>query len=605
MRITTLLASTVAALLAACASTTELKLPQGSLLPEVHVSVPSELGERLAQTPDCCASLAELPYRDLSLAEKGARLRIDESSPVFTFEGGKSHFAAFRLPREGRPLVLGVTSFFSGGLPGRFMLELDPSPLLLRPALFVLDDQFRVRSTVVAEWVNPACETNMQFGAYGVTIDISEPPSEAAYVVVATTDELRQRGGWKVCRRVMTGFSPVGEVAMSLVGLNVDDGRIALTAWADWTGPGAEPITFWEYLAGETRKGHLVLGEGALHFVPMRPSAATPRMDFALPQVVSATFELERASLVVGVVDGPTGALQRHRFRIGSSTGAGGQRASSADFLEALNQRIRPGAHVERIELAVLPWEPRVEFMARVEPKSKTAQDRIFDKAMSAGVVVAMPCALCETGLCPPQVLIPCAALFAAGAVIGSTIGTIEELSSGGFALAPQPAPDGAVTEAKRAAIAPVSSAAGQRLAQGALQRCVMPSWEEAVRQAWSDQGRSAQLVSAQAGAEGSAAAAAGAPSHRAEVSLTSMALIAGGDVLPLDVRIAVDGLVRYLDRGGVSAGERKLAWLSDAIAIERLAETDSPELRAALDAACESIGRDAVEAVKALWSEH
>jgi hypothetical protein len=603
MRITSLLVAAGAALLTACASTTELQMPQGSLLPEVHVSVPRGLGERLAQTPDCCASLAELPYRDLPVARKGTLLHLDESAPAFAFEGGKSYFAAFRLPAEGRPLILGVTSFYRGGLPGRFLLELDMSPLLFRPAVLVLDDRFRVRRTIAADWAdNDRCRMNMQAAVYRLSIEISEPPSEAAYVVIATTDDLRRRDGERVCDRVQHGFSPIGDVGVSLEGLDVDDGRIALSAWAEWAGPGAKPITFWEYLLDESREGHLVLGEGALHFVPARPSAATPRMDFATQQVVTATFE--GGVLVVGVVAGTSGEVQRHRFRIGPSAGAKVQRASGADFSEALSLRIRPDARVDRIDLAVLPWEPSVEFMVRVDPADQTAQSRIFDKAMSGGLVVAMPCGLCQTGLCPPQALLPCAALFAAGAVIGGAFGTIEELSSGGLTLA-SPPPDAAAAEAKRAAVAPVSSVAGRRLAQGALQRCVQLPWDEAARQGWREQGRSAQLVSALAPAGARAEAAAGTPSHRAEVSLTSMALVASGDALPLDARIVVDGFVRYFDRTGTQLGESKLAWQSDAMTLERLSEPDSPDVRDALDAACESIGRQAVEAVQALWSGH
>ena len=144
-----------------------------------------------------------------------------------------------------------------------------------------------------------------------------------------------------------------------------------------------------------------------------------------------------------------------------------------------------------------------------------------------------------------------------------------------------------------------------RRLAQGGLQRCVQPPWDEAARQGWREQGRSAQLVSAVTPVDGATGAATGSPSYRAEVSLSSMGLVAGADGVPLEVRIVVDGLVRLLDRAGTPVGKRELGWQSDAIPFERLSDPDSADVRAALDAACESLGQQAVQAARALWSGH
>jgi hypothetical protein len=89
----------------------------------------------LIQSKDCCGSMAEFNYEPLPLTE-GITFKIDESSPAFVFQSGKSLFKAFQLPQVEAPYYLQVKSFGLG--------EQISKAHIFYPQLALLDDNFDV-----------------------------------------------------------------------------------------------------------------------------------------------------------------------------------------------------------------------------------------------------------------------------------------------------------------------------------------------------------------------------------------------------------------------------------------------------------------------------
>lgn len=67
----------------------------------------------LANASGCCDSLDEAQFKSLDIS-KETEFEIDDGSPTFQFEGGKSYFAAFALPEGKNVSRIGVKSATEG-----------------------------------------------------------------------------------------------------------------------------------------------------------------------------------------------------------------------------------------------------------------------------------------------------------------------------------------------------------------------------------------------------------------------------------------------------------------------------------------------------------
>jgi maltose operon protein len=84
---------------------------------------------------ECCTDPAAFPFEPLPAAGS-VRRRIDPTTPLFEFQSGRSHFAAYRLPDGDEPFRVRVKSFFEGpGGPGGHVFY--PVAALLDESLFV------------------------------------------------------------------------------------------------------------------------------------------------------------------------------------------------------------------------------------------------------------------------------------------------------------------------------------------------------------------------------------------------------------------------------------------------------------------------------------
>ncbi|WP_189443683.1 MalM family protein, partial [Salinicola rhizosphaerae] len=133
-------------------------------------SVSAQAGEQaLATAPDCCTSLASLPYRPLDVQER-ITLNATPQSPAHDFGDGKSFFHAFELPQSRGPLSLSVTSPIRDGQ-------------LFAPTILILDASYRP----VREMPSEALTLRRPSGFSGarLTGEFSLTPGPAAsYLIV-------------------------------------------------------------------------------------------------------------------------------------------------------------------------------------------------------------------------------------------------------------------------------------------------------------------------------------------------------------------------------------------------------------------------------------
>jgi len=91
-----LVATIVACTLAACASV-------------------QESAQKVEARASCCKSMAEMHFEHLRKAESQS-FTLDDTSPVFSFDIGKSYFKAYTLPTGGKNTKLKVTSNPTGSI---------------------------------------------------------------------------------------------------------------------------------------------------------------------------------------------------------------------------------------------------------------------------------------------------------------------------------------------------------------------------------------------------------------------------------------------------------------------------------------------------------
>ena len=130
--------------LSACGSIEWRPVADSRWKQEPHALVAAPVTQALAQAPDCCQTLRDLPLQDLRLGGPWS-VDIGTDAPAHRFESGKSFFAAFRLADLPRPARIEVASYRSAE-PGSWWQTLMPDArqAVLRPTALLLDASFRV-----------------------------------------------------------------------------------------------------------------------------------------------------------------------------------------------------------------------------------------------------------------------------------------------------------------------------------------------------------------------------------------------------------------------------------------------------------------------------
>ncbi|OLO02688.1 MalM family protein [Salinicola socius] len=161
--------STLLFALAGCS--TPLMAPQAP-------TIPAQQGQQaLSSAPDCCASLASLPYQPLT-ARETLTLDFTPQTPVHDFGDGKSFFQAFELPRHAGPVALSVTSPIRDGQ-------------VFAPTIMVLDAAFQP----VRKLSSDSLEVRRPTGFSSARLDGQfslMPGPDAQYVVIYSSEQDRR-----------------------------------------------------------------------------------------------------------------------------------------------------------------------------------------------------------------------------------------------------------------------------------------------------------------------------------------------------------------------------------------------------------------------------
>ena len=573
----------------ACAGV-EVTMPSSGLgMPQVVRHVPDEMLEALARAKPCCASLSELPYRSFE-HEGSITLDIGPNSPAFAFDSGKSFFAAFRLPDWPRPLVLHLRS----AVPS-LIQAFDPVRPIFSPAVLVLDAQFRVHRVMQGPGEFQVVQTQSGSGQSGIQMEgdlyIGESAQDAAYLIVLTTDELRARSFATNGGRI-SGFSPIGTVDLDVRSAPFLALPVRYRAQAMLVDPGRP-------LSGDLtwHTNTLFIDDSGLHYVEEVNGRWVERLSVPNASLVAARVRTPfglNARLELDTAQGPDAPLVRHTLVLLPPQGWAAYQMGHVATRAA--QDVRPGWYGEAVAIKAATSAPVVEFR---DPPAATSEagSRIADRAMAGGVVTAGVCGICLTGLCPPQMLLPCAGLFAVGAAIGGAVGVGGELLGGSPPSLPQTPQLSA--QQVQSATPTVSSAAGTLLAQDALQACVLRRATE--NGAWVSQGRSSVILSDLASAL-----------FVVETAVQRVALVPrsqpGQAIAEIPVQMVVEGKVvlRHMPPKPQESREwqRTATWQGPSHTLAEWSAPDGRVLQATLRDACAGLAASLLREAENLWRD-
>nr|WP_242533425.1 MalM family protein [Niveibacterium umoris] len=536
----------------------------------------------LAKAPDCCASLAALPYA--TLAEAGTRsLTISPSSPAYAFDSGKSFFAAYRIAELKRPAEIVVASQRSAEPGSTLQLWPDFRMLAFEPTLLVLDAQFRIRRRITADPPDSACATQARADVFAARVDLVEPPDAAAYLIVLTTADALARDGQQVCGVVRHGLSPVGALRVDVSRIEIDERQLHFRVPVSWH-PGlrdAGGLGLLGSLVDES--GWLWLGEKHLYFLTRHGDVLRPQLSLPYTALRLARSDATQHPAMLVVATEEAGKLRFEGF-----SAAPAARDALTTAAAWLGDQVPLGRIDEAVEISIADTLPVIS----VEPGSSGFLSRLSDAALVGGSLVALPCALCQTGVCTPEMLLSCAALFSTGAVAGGVVASGQELlaRAQGRSQGPAEVPThAAITLHKTPALDATS-----------LRACLQAALSQGGAEPWRDQG-----ITGHPHLKASAAPA--TPSM--QLALEGIAFVPEGatpaDVNELPVRLHLRGHWAWVRAGDATPRHLPLTWQSDVHPLRAWLGDSPPVLRDTLDTACRDIATQTIATAAAQWRRH
>jgi len=188
------------------------------------------------------------------------------------------------------------------------------------PTVVILDAQFRVRRSVSAEGITVHCNLTDVAGGGPIVemhVPISEAATDAAYVVLATTDAQRARTSDVLCKDLPLSYGDLARIELALHAPEFGDGQILLDAAAGWY-PDRHDLGVWNEVVTAFKnpiQGRLVLGEQRLAYYRYQGGAMHRQFDMPVERVVMANADLsEPKTLAVAIAGEPRRALTWHTF---------------------------------------------------------------------------------------------------------------------------------------------------------------------------------------------------------------------------------------------------------------------------------------------------
>lgn len=144
---------------------------------------------RYRSAPVCCQFISEFPFEELHLGDSKS-FDLNEESPAFVFDTGKSYFKAFRLPPFSAPYQVTVRSYILGNdLRSAYIFI--PQALLLNDRYEVVRNiDFRYLKLEKAGFAETVKETWGIMRKLEGHIDVTEENRKECFLVIFTTDKL-------------------------------------------------------------------------------------------------------------------------------------------------------------------------------------------------------------------------------------------------------------------------------------------------------------------------------------------------------------------------------------------------------------------------------
>jgi Maltose operon periplasmic protein precursor (MalM) len=134
---------------------------------------------KVSAAPSCCESMDKFKFSNLSIGK--TEIEIDEKTPAFNFDSGKSFFRAYLLPKGGSKLNISLRSYTNASVGGLF-----------QPDLLLLDAKFRVSKVIAKPMFGLPLISEQAFSpAYSIyEFSVGADREQFMYLVIRTTDEL-------------------------------------------------------------------------------------------------------------------------------------------------------------------------------------------------------------------------------------------------------------------------------------------------------------------------------------------------------------------------------------------------------------------------------
>jgi hypothetical protein len=139
--------------------------------------------------PVCCRSFSEFSFEELRSGESKS-FDLNEESPAFVFDTGKSYFKAFRLPPSSAPYRVTVRSYILGNDLRSAYIFIPQASLLNDRYEVVRNIDFRYLRLEKAGFAETAKETWGIMRKLEGYIDVNAEKREERFLVIYTTEKL-------------------------------------------------------------------------------------------------------------------------------------------------------------------------------------------------------------------------------------------------------------------------------------------------------------------------------------------------------------------------------------------------------------------------------
>ncbi len=147
----------------------------------------------LTASVPCCTSFRDLTYQSLN-ADEEKKFEVENNTPTFAFETGKSHFQAFKLPQHRDIIHMVVQTYFvrSGSQLNEYAF-LDE--YAFRPSVMFLDSNYAPLITLDSPALS---HPTAGFGLSRLIADIHSPPkaANAEFVIIFSEPDVTEKNVW-------------------------------------------------------------------------------------------------------------------------------------------------------------------------------------------------------------------------------------------------------------------------------------------------------------------------------------------------------------------------------------------------------------------------